>query len=508
MVTKILLTHNGGLRAKYGAAGVRRLKDAVRRLAAADKARGMQTRLVAIDDGRSAKAVGAERSDDPLDHEAAKRFVDAVFAAWRPDYLVLLGSTDVIPMQPLRNPLFTGDPRRGDPDPTIPSDLPYACEQPFSSDPGRFRGATRVVGRLPDGTAESDTARLERLLAVAGTYRQRRRTDYPPPFAVTAAEWRGSTTLSLQRLLGSADALAAVPDAGPPWPAQATRHLLHFVNCHGGAADWRWYGQRGRSYPIALDATELGSGRALREGTVAAAECCYGGLLYDPAEAGGRTCFADTYLAQGTYGLVAATNVAYGPANGNDSADLVCRFFLQHVLTGCSLGRALLQARQDYVFTKATLSPVDVKTLAQFTLFGDPAVHPVKRTGPAPATGGPTADAEAPKSAPPAGIAVRRRRLLANGEALYAGTTHAATRPVAVGARTRERVSAELAAETAIPLEGAQLQTFEVVSAPAAPVGPDERFHVLLQRGRTGLRAVVAHEEAGQIEQTSVLQER
>src|SRR5512132_3253986 len=123
MITKILLTHNGALRAKYGAAGVRRLKDAVRRLATVDKARGVRTRLVAIDDGRSANAVGAKRSDDPLDHEAAKRFVDALFAAWRPDYLVLLGSTDVIPMQPLRNPLFTGDPRRGDPDSTIPSDL-------------------------------------------------------------------------------------------------------------------------------------------------------------------------------------------------------------------------------------------------------------------------------------------------------------------------------------------------------------------------------------------------
>ena len=472
------------------------------RLAEADREREVQTRLVALDDGRSARALGVPSVEDPLDHEGAKRFVDALFAVRRPDYLVLLGATDVVPMQPLHNPLFSGDPRHGDPDPTIPSDLPYACEEPFSLDPGRFRGATRVVGRLPDGTAASDPAGLERLLAVAGGYRQRRRADYLQPFALTAAEWRGSTATTLERLLGSAEALAAVPDASPPGPGASTRHLLHLVNCHGGAADWRWYGQRGRSYPLALDATELGSGRALREGTVAAAECCYGGMLYDPAEAGGRACFTDTYLAGGAYGYAAATNTAYGPANGNDGADLVCRSFLEQVLSGCSLGRAMLQARQDYVFTKATLSPVDLKTLAQFALFGDPALHPVR---------GAATDGAAPKSvaaAPPSGLAARRRRLLANGEALYAGTTHAAAEPTALPRRSRRRLAAALATQAEVPLAEARLQSFEVVPAPAAPTGAGERFHVLLQRGRAGLRAVVAREEAGRIERAKVLRER
>ena len=29
-------------------------------------------------------------------------------------------------------------------------DLPYACDAPYSRDPARFVGPTRVVGRLPD----------------------------------------------------------------------------------------------------------------------------------------------------------------------------------------------------------------------------------------------------------------------------------------------------------------------------------------------------------------------
>ena len=491
MVTKILLTHDGALVAKYGRAGLRQLRTAARRLIAADAARGVRTRWVALDDSRIARSVNCSPVDDPGNHEAAKRFADAVFAAWRPDYLVLLGSTDVVPMQPLQNPLYAGDPRRGDADATIPSDLPYACEESFSLDPGRFRGATRVVGRLPDGTAGTDPARLERLLTVAGGYRQRERAAYLPAFALTAAEWQGSTSLTLQRLLGSADALADVPDARPPWPAAATQRLLHLVNCHGGPADWRFYGQRGRSYPLALDATQL----ALGEGTVMAAECCYGGLLYDPAQAGGHACFADTYLAAGAYGYLGSSNTAYGPATGNDGADLVCRFFLQHVLGGCSVGRALLQARQDYVFTKATLSPVDLKTLAQFTLIGDPAIQPV---------GDPAARADA---GPPAGMAARRRRLLANGAALHASTTHAAVEPVALDARARKRRADALAAHTR-KAPNAEVRSFDVVAAPGAPAGVEERFHVLLHRRQTGLEVVVAHEEAGLVEEPRVLRER
>jgi len=244
---------------------------------------------------------------------------------------------------------------------------------------------------------------------------------------------------------------------------------------------------------------------------VGAAECCYGGMLYDPELAGGHAGFVDTYLAAGAYGYVAATNVAYGPANGNDGADLVCRFFLQHVLGGASLGRALLQARQDYVFQKATLSPIDLKTLAQFTLYGDPSVHAVAR----PRVDAAAAPGEAvPKSravadaGPPEGVEARRRRLRANGRALAASTTRASSTPARLASGELSRIKTELSVRAGIETAAAELRTFDVVSAPAAAAGADERFHVLMERDRAGLRAVVAREEAGRMYGATVLRER
>jgi hypothetical protein len=48
------------------------------------------------------------------------------------------------------------------------------------------------------------------------------------------------------------------------------------------------------------------------------------------------------------------------------------------VLDGASLGRALLEARQKYIQAAPTpLGPIDLKTLGQFVLLGDPSVQPV-----------------------------------------------------------------------------------------------------------------------------------
>ena len=493
---KIVLTHLGALREKYDRAGLARIRAAVDDLVVADAPRGLQTLLVPMDDRRRARALGVAPVTDPGDAAAAKAFADAAVARWSPGYLVLLGSPDVVPMQPLANPLWTGDPVNGDPDETVPSDLPYAGDAPFGTDPGEFRGATRVTGRLPDGTGANDPGGLLRVLAVAAGYRSRRRADHLPVFALTAAVWHRSTEQTLTAVAGTAVDLADVPPGSPPWPAAQTRRRTHLLNLHGAAADPQFYGQSGRSYPVALEAAGLAPGRRLSAGTVVAAECCYGGMLYDPAEAGGVPCFADTYLQGGVYGYCAATNVAYGPADTNDAADIICRDFLKHVLSGASTGRAMLQARQDYVFTRATLSPIDLKTLAQFTLFGDPSVHPVRSA----------AGAVAPKTAggPAGGVAARRRRLLANGRALETTTTRAAAVPSELSVRERARVAQALPGAP----DPATVLTYDVLGAPAATAGPGERFHVAVERATTGLRAVVGREEDGRLQRTTVLLQR
>ena len=86
------------------------------------------------------------------------------------------------------------------------------------------------------------------------------------------------------------------------------------------------------------------------------------------------------YLIQGTYGYFGSTTIAYGPEVGNGTADLITQYFLLAILDGASLGRAALLARQRFVQQTAELDPIDLKTLGQFNLLGDPSIHPAVTT--------------------------------------------------------------------------------------------------------------------------------
>ena len=104
--SKFLVTNRSALRAKYGSAGVSAIEAAVKALATADAARGFATRLVYLDGA----SVGAARVTDPTDPAENKAAVDALARKHRPEYLVILGSHDVVPYQDLKNKLH--DPGR------------------------------------------------------------------------------------------------------------------------------------------------------------------------------------------------------------------------------------------------------------------------------------------------------------------------------------------------------------------------------------------------------------
>ena len=378
MSTKVIVTNDSALRAKYGAAGKSRIDSAVKTLIAADAARGLKTRVVAIDSAKALKAAKGKAVGGPADVPGAKRAIDAVARKYRPDYVMILGGVDIVPHQQLVNGAFEPG---GDDDRTIPSDLPYACEAPYSTEPADFVGATRVVGRLPDITGASPAARdaeyLAGLLGRASAAKPRPAIEYASWLGISAEVWKASTEMSLATMFGADASCRTVPPEGPTWAGHELASLVHFINCHGASADPNYYGQpaSGASqFPVALRASDIAG--ALSEGTVIAPECCYGAELYDPTLAT-HAPMVNTALGSGASGFFGASTIAYGPADGNDMADLVTRFFLQQVLAGASVGRAALVARQRYVQQSSPMNPIELKTLAQFSLFGDPSVHPV-----------------------------------------------------------------------------------------------------------------------------------
>jgi hypothetical protein len=189
--------------------------------------------------------------------------------------------------------------------------------------------------------------------------------------------WQKSTRLSAETLFGPGAAVHTSPPEGPAWRKTQLAPRMHFINCHGDTISSTFMGEFPKDrFFDAMDAARL-PGR-VTEGSVIAAECCYGAELYAPGHAGGARGISSTYLGEGAYGFFGSTNIAYGPSEGNGQADLVCRFFLEAVLTGGSLGRAALEARQKYVAQYSHLDPSDLKTAVQFTLLGDPSIHAVK----------------------------------------------------------------------------------------------------------------------------------
>ena len=487
-VDKIILSSNAALEGKYGAAGLSSIQTAIASLISADAARGIVTQYLAVDDAAAMTALEVSAVAPGSTDKALKSAVDGVFNAFAPDYLVLLGASDVIPHQRLTNPLFDPTDPRGDPDGDIPSDLPYACDAVYSTDPVDFIGPTRVVGRIPDLERANDPAYLIDLINVAAGAQPVPATVYRNVFGVSADIWTASTQASIAAAFGSGNGLQNSPMAGPHWTPAELGNLAHFINCHGAPADAHFYGEGTNGVqPIAHDAAHLAANA--HPGTVVAAECCYGAELYDPATNAGQMGIANTYLGRGGYGFFGSTNTSYGPKSGNAHADLICRYFFQHLLAGSSIGLATLQARQDYVANNSPLDTFSLKTLAQFLLLGDPSIHPVE---------GADADSPMPHAARAAGApsltdrAQRRRRAMTRGLELARTTSVSASKSDGYATPDIQAALDQIAASERISVKAARRFSVRPPADPqvetALPASMKRRvpipsaFHVLISR--------------------------
>ena len=157
---------------------------------AADAKRGIKSRLVYLDEAAAMKSFHGSAVDDRTSARQNKEAIDAIFRATNPEYLMILGAPDVVPHQDMANPAF--DPP-DDPDKYAYGDLPYACDVPYSRDIAKFKGPTRVVGRLPDLTGAREPSHLLALLVVAEKYRSHDVTDYGTYFGLSTQSWRKST---------------------------------------------------------------------------------------------------------------------------------------------------------------------------------------------------------------------------------------------------------------------------------------------------------------------------
>jgi len=364
MSTKLVVTNNAAMLKKYEKEGLAAITAELAKMVTADKTRGITTTIVDLN------LTDAAKDKDYKDS------IDTLYQKNLPDYMVLIGATDVIPMQTLNMPEGIS----GDPDTDVPSDLPYASETGYSTSIDSFLNPTRVIGRIPDIVGSKDFTYLVSLLDTASSWEGKVQKFYENYFGVSAAVWSNSSSLSVKNLYGDDAQLFLSPPNGPDWQKSQVNALSHFINCHGAKNDPKYYGESNGAYPTAMDSDIMVDEVVF--GTVAAAECCYGALLFDPTLTSTKKSLSmvNAYLKARGYGFWGSTTVAYGPPVGNGQADLICQYFCIEVLKSASLGRSALTAWQTYIEKETPLSPIDKKTIAQFYLLGDPSIHPVQPT--------------------------------------------------------------------------------------------------------------------------------
>jgi hypothetical protein len=184
-------------------------------------------------------------------------------------------------------------------------------------------GPTRVVGRLPDLVGAKQPTLLVRFLNAAARAKPLPRADYAAAFSLSAEKWHLSTELSVANTFGAAAQVNTVPPGSYKWSKGQLAARMHFINCHGADNSPDFYGQPpdAEEYPISHHAPWI-KGK-ITGGTVVAAECCFGGQLWNPADAEVGLPMPIAYLQDGALAFFGSTNTAYGPSEGNGSADLI-----------------------------------------------------------------------------------------------------------------------------------------------------------------------------------------
>lgn len=388
---RLSVTVKKSLTAKYDASGLRALNAAIRRWAAAGKRNGIKTIHVAVDDAKRMKSLKVAPLTGTVTAAKVKVAVDALCAKLTPDYLVLIGSGDVVPFFEVANPTFNED---GDDEATVPTDNPYACSRKFkAAQRTSYLVPDRVMGRIPDLPGSSDPAWLVTYLDRASGAASLPLADYRGAYMVCCDTWKGAGQGSARKIGESAAELMISPPVVNVTPSMRARlgARMHMIKCHGAPLTAEFYGQRGGSYPPVLQSPTL-PGR-IRPGTVVGAMCCYGAEVFSPNAPGatlpGRDPISITYLRQGAIGFAGSTNTAWVGIRDLQCADWVVTGFLKGVTEGASLGRGLLDSKQNLASWVAeqgqSMGRGEEKTLLQFVLLGDPAIHPVVAPKSAPA---------------------------------------------------------------------------------------------------------------------------
>lgn len=391
---KIIVTNRSAIENKYGrdAGKVIKLLDGI---IDADKKREIGTSVIFVDKTADMKKVKGKAVKDHTNEEQNVTAVQNIFKSANPDYLLIFGSADIIPLIAIKNPVYKefadeddededGDNTELDPEDGkyILSDLPYACDVPFTKGYKRYmsgKHAIRVVGRLPDIIDNPSLPYFKKIVKHASGWKSKQEQT-ENAFVLSTNDWSKISRATAKSLFGNKFNMHISRNQNSKEDHKLKNYDLHLINCHGDVESPAFFNSQSG---FALTSKQLN--RKIKKGSVVAAECCFGAeLFWDPQI---DLAMASNYLEEGAYAFMGSTTTSYGATNKDNEpfdADIITRYFLKYVLEGRSTGSALQQARIDFkrdVFS--TTGGADVlpsyKTLLQFYLIGDPSIHYIRK---------------------------------------------------------------------------------------------------------------------------------
>jgi hypothetical protein len=353
----------------------------------ADAGRRIQTVHIAVDDPEEMKVWGVPPVSGEATPEKIKKAIDQLWekVTPTPDYLVLFGGHDLVPMFEVTNPT---DLWREDDDQTLLTDNPYASSKDFRrSDQKSYLIPERAIGRIPDMLSDPDPAWFVDYLKNASKWKSRDPSFYKNPYVICTAEAKNAGKDCVQQAFAkpTLPLFTSPPTSDISTPARDRLSArLHMIKCHGDVGDTAFWGYRlsNEDKPAMTSATLRAF---LKPSTVVASMCCFGAQIFSPsdpkAKSPGEWPVASTYLRKGALGFVGSTMKAWVGLTDMSGADWIVTDYLRRVLEGASIGRAFLESKQDnpgYHYTRGRVQGIqEEKTVIEYVLLGDPSIHPV-----------------------------------------------------------------------------------------------------------------------------------
>jgi hypothetical protein len=397
-IVKLSVTVKRKLECKYGRTKLKEIKTAIKDWIKADAKRGIRTVHVEVDNSAMMKKHGVAPVLGTATAPKIKRAIDALWKRLAPEYLVLVGADDIVPMFVVANPFDPrGDnhwlpPRMRE---KVPTDNPFASSLPFRSKRlSSYLVPDRVIGRIPDMVSESDPAWLVDYLRTVTNWEPKSVDRYIKTYAICSHRSSRAAEKCMKYIARPDSELLPSPPAQDRW-ASARHRLsarLHMIKCHGSPADPKFYGEKLNDYPYAITSATLR--KRLKPATVVGTMCCYGAQIFSPAQAvdarpkalgakpkRGGWPLASTYLRKGALGFIGSTVTAYSGVSEMMCADWIVAAYLNSVLGGASIGRAFQESKQDYLrwLNQQGQAPgiEEELTLIEYVLLGDPSITPV-----------------------------------------------------------------------------------------------------------------------------------